>query len=473
MNTKKVLKDSALSLLVISITAGTYAAITTNLPNVISWDALDATSWNNVVDTVNNNTSNLGNLNFSSWNVGIWKAPVDSGSFSRVLDMEWPNWSATYYRKNWDTWYFAVWQWNSNQTYLWNEGNWPMRFATNDSEAMRIDSTGNVWIWTTSPSYKLDVNWSTNISKDTWAYAGWIKAYRDTYFWYSNSYRVLQIWESWSNRAISLGVDLTSNPSGLFSWQEIVIPNNKAIIAPNWSNNWYVWVLAVDSSNKLHLGWAYNLQTGWKIIIDWSNVWIWTTSPTHSLHVKSWTNPALLIENDTSWAWMTVNPWNAWSKEWDFWANNLWAHIYSRTDSAYRLTVNNNGNVWIWTTTPSEKLEVNGNLKVNWKFIPKSVYRGNLPNWWWSSWEWLLWHDFANADSYTSFPFVASMQSLWHYTLFWTVYKWYNSYFLVIHTKWVWINARMTWSVLQLQQSSWANQTTSAWELYINQWYTY
>jgi hypothetical protein len=36
MKTKKILKDSILSLLVISITAGTYAAITANLPTVSS-----------------------------------------------------------------------------------------------------------------------------------------------------------------------------------------------------------------------------------------------------------------------------------------------------------------------------------------------------------------------------------------------------------------------------------------------------
>jgi hypothetical protein len=49
---------------------------------------------------------------------------------------------------------------------LYDNSDNSMRFTTNASEAMRIDSSGNVGIGTSSPSQKLDVNGSVNIPND-------------------------------------------------------------------------------------------------------------------------------------------------------------------------------------------------------------------------------------------------------------------------------------------------------------------
>lgn len=77
---------------------------------------------------------------------------------------------------------------------------------------------------------------------------------KESYFGYSSTYKVIQLGALGANSAISLGADLTGNSSGSFTGNEIVIPNNKAIIAPNAANSGYVGVLRINSSNILELG---------------------------------------------------------------------------------------------------------------------------------------------------------------------------------------------------------------------------
>jgi len=50
-------------------------------------------------------------------------------------------------------------------TYIYNSLNLPLKFGVNNAEAMRIDSSGNIGIGTTTPSQKLDVNGNVNIGQ--------------------------------------------------------------------------------------------------------------------------------------------------------------------------------------------------------------------------------------------------------------------------------------------------------------------
>jgi hypothetical protein len=97
------------------------------------------------------------------------------------------------------------------------------------------------------------------------------------------------------------------------------------------------------------------------------NFGIGTTSPSTKLHIYSAAqNPGMILESDsTSGAWIKTKSNQTGAEEFKFGTNSVGWHVYNDTDAAYRLSIANDGNVGIGTTSPAAKLDVNGSVRID------------------------------------------------------------------------------------------------------------
>ena len=113
------------------------------------------------------------------------------------------------------------------------------------------------------------------------------------------------------------------------------------------------------------------------------NVGIGTTSPSEKLEVK---NGRILIDHQGDRKFILANAGELNANNFSLGVNDGPAanffFIYDDTDSAYRLVIKDGGNVGIGTSSPTQKLHVNGNVRAL-KFIANDLIfnKDNQPLW--------------------------------------------------------------------------------------------
>jgi hypothetical protein len=475
MQAKKVIKDSILSLLVITITAGTYAAITADLPNVNTWESLTADSWNNVVDTVDDHTTKLSWITNTSWNLDVtWTVTADgltvennstdvSSTIKNTLMGGWRTASLNLYPQNDENYGINITAWGNSWvgTFKYNQKN-IMQFDmyndvsfyedTGTTSKMKWDaSEESLVVWAPTTSYKFEVQSNTS--------------------WWTEPQIVSRDVGSWD---ASIGFQIKS------------------------TNNWSAGVDNSDSG-KFKISTWLDVGSSPKLSIDTSgNVWIWTNNPRVPLDVKwNWATlggqiaHAVISDSRTmaNWVWWRLtfegnynNNINAsfasvaWIKEnwtnWEYWGALTFytrKHWSNQTES---MRISSTGNVWIWTKNPNTAFHVQKPRSTNndWVALIQQQNATNTPTlvvrqdtWWGNSYDrqWLL-IDVAWTNPWTgkSLSVVTNNPNLfwWVWTEVFTVLNWGNV--------WIWNdqpNANLTISTSSLNpNANWYN-AQNAW----------
>jgi len=339
---------------------------------------------------------------------------------------------------------FAMYTMNNLKFYAW----WLNNFT--------ILNTWNIWIWTSSPWAKLEVNGQVKITGGTpWA-----------------------------------GKVLTSDANGLASWQ------TPSAWWGGWSSQWtttgssiyYTWTnVGISSSNpktKLQIGdvwWAYNSNANVQIESSSQGIYLanlnqWTTTSAMTIATEGpnywWTNPI-----PQSYTWnniaLDLTPWSSWQDVEmsfsDFWAWNRMKiarptspslRLWFGTPTLEALSILSSGYVGIWTSTPSYKFQVNGIASFNdpsptytWAPTYHNTYNNTIYLWWFPI-SYTLYDSYDGGYWGNLFIWWAGMwswqrntlngqfnQAIWGYTL-WNITSWSSNNVF----GWWWLASMTVWS---------------------------
>ena len=212
---------------------------------------------------------------------------------------------------------------------LWTNvaGGQNLLFGIGASEKMRIDSSGNVGIGTSSPSYKLQVSGSL---------------YQDSGYATLGNYNAGTTGTSPVASGISFGTNITNGQAEGDIWN--------GVDPATYANTGILFTQRLTSSTRRDLVFMHNN----------GNVGIGTNSPVNTsgyttLQINNATNGGMLrVTNGTQSYWNYVNSGGA------FLGTSSADPLIIQTNNTERMRIDSSGNVGIGTTSSTAKLSVNG-----------------------------------------------------------------------------------------------------------------
>lgn len=320
-----------------------------------SWQMFTSNMWNSMITQLNDVWTRTDWIYSSWWNIWIWTSTPN-----RKLQI---NWETQFQRYNffddtnwWDSRKWALWNWDWSffiQDYdtAWN--NFSVKFSI-------WNSTGNVWIWNSLASTRLQV-W------DWWDWlANWLTIH--------SNYPTIYMRDSDNRSAmIHLNNDTIHFLRWCDSWSN-----------PNWWNNWCTpswnnrWPLAMNISN--------NDSVFWGPLRSWSNyqesvVQVWNDSG-----IADSRSILRLSNNWSLWDWVIFKNWPSRTNDW--WANTMtirndawnlrlrargWNINFEWYANIWYQVVTDSRVPWAWATSYSV-------FCPSWKYLLSSSVR---TNWWW------------------------------------------------------------------------------------------
>ena len=353
-----------------------------------------------------------------------------------------PYWGWLYYKQSdgsitnivgW--WWWAWWS-------LWTQ-------STNDL----YYTTWKVWIGTETPDVTLDISWTDAINIPSWTTAQrptWVNGMMR----YNSTENNFEVYASWSWQKMNIGNEYAFHASKTSGSQPIPqdvptkvdfwnlefdttnwdfdLTNDRFIPSVAWKYQMNICIRLDDIQNMIwHLFIKKNSDTWFKGLLRVDNSWFrqsvcWSTI----LEANGTTDyfEIMVMSNATNSVMDGGSGWNHWSAFliwwafWVAWSSNLWNQ--NSSDISYT-----SWNVWVWTASPSVKLDVDWKIKSSGNVVVSGIQLVECSSFSWNStdtcnsvwaynarcpdWKKVIWWGCHCNANYVTYDIPAMSQQNW------------------------------------------------------------